>query len=80
MDNITLDSTSTISVDRVLFHKMSFIYNALQSGWEVKMTNDKYSFKKKHNKNSIRRKCRYCRHTVQYSPVSTAGISGCSDR
>tara|TARA_Y100001958_G_C21166059_1_gene498872 strand:+ start:1068 stop:1295 length:228 start_codon:yes stop_codon:yes gene_type:complete len=49
MDNITLDSTSTISVDRVLFHKMSFIYNALQSGWEVKMTNDKYSFKKKHN-------------------------------
>lgn len=49
MDNITIDSTSTISVDRVLFHKMSFIYNALQSGWEVKMTNDKYSFKKKHN-------------------------------
>ena len=49
MDNNAFDSNTTISVDRVLFHKMSFIYNALQSGWEVKMTNDKYSFKKKHN-------------------------------
>ena len=49
MENITIDSAETISVDRVLFHKMSFIYNALQSGWEVKMIKDKYSFKKKHD-------------------------------
>lgn len=40
-----------ISVDCVLFHKMSFVYNALQSGWEVKMKGDKYIFKKKHKGN-----------------------------
>ena len=42
------DST-TITVDSVLFHKMSLIYNALQSGWEIKMKNDKCVFRKKHN-------------------------------
>ena len=43
MDNIITSSPKNISVDRVLFHKMSFIYNALQSGWEIKMNDDKYS-------------------------------------
>tara|TARA_Y100000389_G_scaffold88493_1_gene84925 strand:+ start:123 stop:350 length:228 start_codon:yes stop_codon:yes gene_type:complete len=49
MDTINTHSPANISVDRVLFHKMSFIYNALQSGWEIKMNKDKYVFKKKHD-------------------------------
>ena len=52
MDNIITSSPKNISVDRVLFHKMSFIYNALQSGWEIKMNDDKYIFKKKHDNTS----------------------------
>ena len=51
MDNINTSAPLNISVDRTLFHKMSFIYNALQSGWEIKMNNDKYIFKKKHDNN-----------------------------
>jgi len=36
-------------VNCIEFQKMSFIYNAIQSGWEVKLNNkDKYVFKKKH--------------------------------
>lgn len=49
MENKIIDHPRTVSVDTVLFHKMSFIYNALQSGWEIKMNNDKYVFKKKHD-------------------------------
>jgi len=38
-----------INVNCIEFQKMSFIYNAIQSGWEVKLNNkDKYVFKKKH--------------------------------
>lgn len=38
-----------INVNCIEFQKMSFIYNAIQSGWEVKLNNkNKYVFKKKH--------------------------------
>lgn len=36
------------SIDRLEFQKMVFIYNAINSGWEVKNVNDSYIFKKKH--------------------------------
>jgi hypothetical protein len=36
------------SIDRLEFQKMLFIYNAINSGWEVKNVNDSYIFKKKH--------------------------------
>ena len=34
--------------DTVTLQKMSFIYNAIQTGWAVKRENDKYIFSKKH--------------------------------
>lgn len=35
-------------IDYVEFQKMAFIYNAVNSGWEVKNRNDSYIFTKKH--------------------------------
>lgn len=31
--------------------KMLFLFNALQDGWEIKMKDNKYHFKKKHESN-----------------------------
>ena len=50
-DNKTIISENippNINVNCIEFHKMSFIYNAIQSGWEVKLKDNKYIFKKKH--------------------------------
>jgi hypothetical protein len=35
-------------IDYLEFQKMAFIYNAINSGWEVKSRNDTYIFTKKH--------------------------------
>lgn len=46
---IVTDIPEKINVNCIEFQKMSFIYNAIQSGWEVKLNNkNKYVFKKKH--------------------------------
>jgi hypothetical protein len=37
-----------IRMDKITFHKMSFIINALEKGWTVKKQNDEYIFSKKH--------------------------------
>jgi len=37
-----------IEVDKVLFQKMLFIYNALDDGWSIKKLEDSYIFSKKH--------------------------------
>ena len=35
-------------VSNITLQKMYFLYNALNDGWEIKMKNNKYHFKKKH--------------------------------
>ena len=46
---IVTGNPEKIHVNFIDFQKMSFIYNAIQSGWEVKLNNkNKYVFKKKH--------------------------------
>jgi hypothetical protein len=36
------------AVDKIQFQKMLFIMNALDDGWAVKKSQDKYIFSKKH--------------------------------
>lgn len=36
------------SVDRIYYHKMKFIMNALDEGWSVKKKHETYVFTKKH--------------------------------
>ena len=41
-------------IDNVKFHKMVFLFNAINDGWSVKKKNKSYIFKKKHeNKEEI---------------------------
>ena len=39
------------SVDRIQYHKMKFIMNALNEGWSVKKKGETYVFTKKHEGN-----------------------------
>lgn len=48
MDTILIETQENLEVDCVKLQKMALLYNAIQSGWKVKMTNDKYIFTKKH--------------------------------
>ena len=48
MENIQIDTPMNLEIDCIKLQKMAFIYNAVQSGWEVKMTRGIYVFSKKH--------------------------------
>ena len=37
-----------INIDLIQLQTLSFIYNAIESGWSVKKRDDKYIFSKKH--------------------------------
>lgn len=37
-----------VQIDKTLFYKMTFLYNALDSGWSIKKRNDSYIFTKNH--------------------------------
>ncbi len=37
-----------LDIDNHTLQKMFFIYNALEQGWDIKKTEDKYIFSKKH--------------------------------
>jgi hypothetical protein len=46
--------TADLTVGFIELQKMSFINNAIESGWTVKKRNDKYFFTKKHeNKKEV---------------------------
>jgi hypothetical protein len=37
-----------IQIDFIKFHKMVFLFNALESGWTIKKKNNAYIFSKNH--------------------------------
>ena len=44
-----MDEHSTeLEVDFMKFHKMAFIFNALDNGWTIKKNKNAYIFSKKH--------------------------------
>ena len=46
--DIKIDVANIKEVDCVKLHKMAFIYNAVQSGWCVRLNKNAYVFTKKH--------------------------------
>ena len=42
-------TVDTVSLDSIIAQKMSFIYNALEDGREVKKKGENYVFKKRHH-------------------------------
>jgi len=43
-------SISDLKIDNKEFHKLIFIYNALQDGWTIKKREERYIFTKHNNK------------------------------
>lgn len=48
MDDIHIETPENLNLDFIKIQKMAFIYNAIESGWNVKKNDDKYIFSKKH--------------------------------
>ena len=48
--NIDIDNylENHLTIDRIKFQKMIFLYNALEDGWSIKKRNDAYVFTKNH--------------------------------
>ena len=46
--NINVEISEKMQVDNFILQKMAFIYNALESGWDIKKNQDKYIFSKNH--------------------------------
>jgi len=47
-NNINIHLPPNLEVDSLDFKKMAFVYNAVESGWEVKKKDTSYVFKKRH--------------------------------
>ena len=46
--NIQIKIPEKMEIDSFMLQKMTFIYNALEHGWDIKKTNEKYIFTKNH--------------------------------
>ena len=57
MSDIKIDESiynNNITIDKLKFRKMTFIYNALEKGWNVSKKENLYIFKKNHeNKKEV---------------------------
>ena len=50
-----------LDIDNYTLQKMAFIYNALEQGWNIKKSQNKYIFSKKHEQNhEIHSDCFLC--------------------
>ena len=45
---LNVNVQSDLNIDFIQLQKMSFLYNALNSGWSIKKQEDKYILSKKH--------------------------------
>lgn len=51
MSDIKIDESiynNNITIDKLKFRKMTFIYNALEKGWNISKRDNLYIFKKNH--------------------------------
>jgi len=48
--NVEIKIPDKLEIDNFMLQKMSFIYNALENGWNIKKSEDKYIFTKNHEK------------------------------
>ena len=43
-----MESEPELKIENIKYHKMLFLYNALNNGWTIKKRNDSYIFTKNH--------------------------------
>jgi hypothetical protein len=46
--DLKFDMPADLNIDLIHLQKLSFIFNAIESGWSVKKRDDNYIFSKKH--------------------------------
>ena len=46
--NINIKIPEKVEINNLILQKMIFIYNALEDGWDIKKSGDKYIFLKHH--------------------------------
>ena len=46
--NVQIKIPDKLEIDNFVLQKMSFLYNALENGWDIKKSEDKYIFTKNH--------------------------------
>lgn len=46
--NIYINHENNVKMDYLTLQKMTFFYNALEDGWEIKKEDNRYIFVKKH--------------------------------
>ena len=46
METISFDNPESLKVDPIVLHKMAFLYNALENGWNIKKHNNPHENKK----------------------------------
>ena len=45
---IKIENEDILEINKIKFHKMVFLYNALDKGWSIKKRKDSYIFTKNH--------------------------------
>lgn len=46
---LCVNTPKTFEIDYITLQQMTFLYNAIETGWKVKKEKDSYVFTKKHN-------------------------------
>lgn len=46
--NVHIKIPDKLEIDNFMLQKMAFIHNALENGWDIKKSEDKYIFTKNH--------------------------------
>tara|TARA_Y100000389_G_scaffold197663_1_gene232700 strand:+ start:183 stop:416 length:234 start_codon:yes stop_codon:yes gene_type:complete len=46
--NVQIKIPDKLEIDNFMLQKMTFIYNALENGWDIKKSEEKYIFTKSH--------------------------------
>ena len=45
---IKIENDKSLEIDKIKFHKMVFLFNALDNGWSIKKRKESYIFTKNH--------------------------------
>ena len=45
---IKIENDKSVEIDKIKFHKMVFLFNALDNGWSIKKRKESYIFTKNH--------------------------------
>jgi len=72
--DIQIKIPDKLDIDNFMLQKMTFLYNAIESGWDIKKSEDKYIFTKNHEQKKEVYLDNYLRKFLE-SNISISNIS-----